>query len=363
MEVESRSGAPSISVLLPVKNGGAYLAPAVSSILSQTFHDFELLVIDDGSTDGTLDTLATLGKSDARLRVLTSPGAGLVDALNHGIAASGAPLIARMDADDIALPQRLQRQYEFLKLNPEVDVIGAQVRFIDEQGAPTGKTTELPQCHEAVHKTLLKYCCLRHPTVVMRRAAVERVGGYRGYLPAAEDLDLWLRLAEHGKLANLPDALLLYRLHAGQISQAKLWTQRLSRNLALISALERRAGREDPMASYSCFERVGGKHECRGLDCPAGVCESLRAFRAAEALLSDVPGELAWDDARLLISYVSRHSIGDGKSNALRVLIALCREAARRRAPLLLAKAFGLALRIHPGRAMRLLAITKDNLS
>jgi hypothetical protein len=187
------------------------------------------------------------------------------------------------------------------------------------------------------------------------------VGGYRAQLTAAEDLDLWLRLAERGKLANLPEALLFYRLHAGQVTNEKMWTQRLSRNLAIISAQERRAGRADPIAAYACFSGEPGKHVCRGLGCSKAVCESLRAFGAAEALLSIAPDQLAQDDARLLVRYLSRQSIGDGKSNALRVLIELCRHAARRRALLLLAKAFGLALRIHPGRALRMsLALRKS---
>lgn len=341
-----------ISVILPVRNGAAYISAAAGSILSQTFQDFELLVIDDGSTDGTGAILEELARSDPRLRVLNNPGEGLVDALNHGIASSSAPLIARMDADDISLPERLQRQYDFLAAHPDIDAVGTQVSFIDERGAPTGKTTALPESPEAIAKTLLKYCCLRHPTVVMRRAALDRAGFYRAQVPAAEDLDLWLRLAEHGRLANLPEPLLLYRVHAAQVSQDKMWTQRLSRNLAIISAQERRAGRADPLASYACFSG-SGRHECRGLGCPASICDSLRVFRIAEALLSGAARAVSPEDARLVLRYVSRHAIGDGKTNRLRVLIALCHVALRRRAPLLLARALGLALRIHPGRTVR----------
>src|SRR5262249_33711723 len=231
--------APRISVILPVKDGAAFAGAAIASILQQTFRDFELLIIDDGSSDGSIEIAERFCQADTRVGLLSNPGSGLVDALNFGVSAASAPLIARMDADDIALPVRLQRQYDFLNSHPEIDVAGTQVSFIDEQGALTGKTTALPESPDAIAKTLLKYCCLRHPTVVIRRTALERAGGYRRQVPAAEDLDLWLRIAEHGQLVNLPEPLLLYRLHAAQVSQHKIWTQRLSRNLAIISAQER----------------------------------------------------------------------------------------------------------------------------
>lgn len=271
---------PIISVILPVRNGATYVLAAIDSILSQTFQGFELLAIDDGSTDATPALLAGVAQSDARLRILSNPGSGLVGALNYGVAMARAPLIARMDADDVALPERLRRQHDFLATHPDVDVVGAQVSFIDEHGSPTGETTALPQRPEAIHDTLLKYCCIRHPTVVMRRAAVERVGGYRAQVPAAEDLDLWLRLSECGRLANLPEVLLQYRLHGAQVSEEKVWTQRLSRNLAIIAAQERRAGRGDPLEGYGCFGGGdGGKHECKGLGCHGLVCEVCGCLR------------------------------------------------------------------------------------
>jgi GT2 family glycosyltransferase len=346
---------PQISIILPVKDGGPYIEAAIASILRQSFHDFELIIIDDASSDGSSEIAGRLSGSDPRVKLLRNPGNGLVDALNFGISASRAPLIGRMDADDIALPGRLQRQYDFLNAHPEIDAVGTQVSFIDEQGALTGKTTTLPESPDAIAKTLLNYCCLRHPTVVMRRTPLERAGGYRKQFPDAEDLDLWLRIAEHGQLANLPEPLLLYRLHSAQVTQRRIWTQRLSRNLAIISAQARRAGRGDPVATYACLPDAGRGHDCRGLGCSTSVCDSLRVFAAAEKLLSNSPAEVSHEDARLLLGYVSRHAIGDGKTNRIRVLIALCHMAARRRAPLLLARALALALRIHPGRAVRLL--------
>jgi GT2 family glycosyltransferase len=346
---------PKISVVLPVRNGAAYVGAAVESILAQTFQAFELLIIDDGSTDGAREIVESYAKSSSRLRVLSNPGEGLVDALNYGIISSSAPLIARMDADDIASPDRLQRQYEFLQVRPEIDAVGSQVAFIDENGTLTGKRTTLPESPEAIAETLLKYCCLRHPTVLMRREALDRAWGYRREVPAAEDLDLWLRMSEHGQLANMPEELLFYRVHSGQVSQDKIWTQRLSRNLAILSAQERRAGRTDPLSAYACASAIG-KHACRGNGCAEALCETIRVFKTAEALLAQRPQTVSLEDARLALRYVSRHAIGDGKTNRLRVLIALGGLARRSHAPLMMAKAFGLALLIHPGRALNISA-------
>ena len=145
----------------------------------------------------------------------SNPGSGLVDALNFGIASARARLIARMDGDDIALPERFQRQYDFLEAHPEIDVVGTQVtsstrtaRDRQEDG-PAGKPRRSGQDPAEI--------LLSPPSYGTDATnAVESVGGYRSQLIAAEDLDLWLRLAERGKLANLPEALLFYRLHRGR---------------------------------------------------------------------------------------------------------------------------------------------------
>ena len=165
---------PKISVIVPVKNGERYLSDALQSVLKQTFADFELLVVDDGSTDSSADIISAIQKRDTRVKVLSNPGYGLVDALNFGVASACAPLIARMDADDICLPERFQRQYDFLAARPEVAVVGTQVIFVDERGVPKAKSPNLPQAPDAIARLLLKGCCIRHPTVLFRREAFKR---------------------------------------------------------------------------------------------------------------------------------------------------------------------------------------------
>lgn len=341
---------PKISVVLPVKNGERYLEAAISSILGQTFRHIELLVVDDHSDDRTHEIAERFRSADGRIIFLKNPGNGLVDGLNFGVASAKAGLIARMDADDIALPDRLQRQYDFLLAHPEYDVVGSQVREIDEEGVFTGKTTTLPEHPSDVSEKLLEFCTLRHPTVLMRRAAFEAAGGYRPQCVAAEDLDLWLRMAERGRLINLHEPLLHYRVHPGQVSQEKIWTQRLSRNLAIISAQERRAGRGDPLEGYHCFSRNASHHECQGRGCGSMICESIKVFALAQRLLTDSSAHLERTEARLLLRYISRHSIGDGRTNRLRLAMIIFRKAVEWRAAFLLTEALMISFRLHPGR-------------
>lgn len=347
---------PEISVVLPIKNNARYIFDAIESVLTQTFADFELLVIDDGSTDATVAIISEFQRSDTRIRVLKNPGAGLVDALNYGVTSASAGLIARMDADDCCQPTRFQRQYDFLNDHPEVAVVGTQVTFIDEHGALVNDITTYPETPQAIDRMLLKRCCLGHPTVFFRREAFEAVGGYRNELVDAEDYDLWLRMAEHYALANLPERLVLYRRHSAQVSEQRKWPQRLSRNLALAATKERRRTGQDPIGAYHCFEKSVARQGCQGSGCAGCVCESVRVFSNAESILSEQSTALTRDDIRDMLRYLSRNTMGDGQRSRLLVLVALCREAARRRAPVELAAALGLALWSHPGRTVLWLA-------
>jgi glycosyltransferase involved in cell wall biosynthesis len=240
--------APRVSVILPVRDGGAYLADAVASILGQSFANLELLLIDDGSRDGAVAALAPLAARDPRLRLLENPGAGLVAALNYGLGQACAALVARMDADDVALPDRLARQVAFLDASPKVALVGAQVAFIDAAGAPTGERSHFPTAPEAVAAALAtRGCVIRRPTIVARKAALVAAGGYRLACERAEDYDLWLRLSERTRLANLPDALRAYRVHGGQTSAGINLGQRFARDLALVAVRGRRSERADPL--------------------------------------------------------------------------------------------------------------------
>jgi len=231
---------PPVSVLLPVRNGQAYLAAAIASVLAQDHADFELLVVDDGSTDATPAILAEAAAADPRLRILRG-GDGLVAALNSGLDAATAPWIARMDADDLAHPQRLRMQLRAAHDAPETVVFGSAYRMIDSVGRPLRVVHE-PLTPAAIAEELPRRNCLAHPTVLLRRDAVLAIGGYRPAFPQAEDYDLWLRLAEHHPLSNLPEVLLDYRQHAGQSAWSAVEQRLRSEYGAQVAAASRRAG-------------------------------------------------------------------------------------------------------------------------
>jgi hypothetical protein len=218
---------PRVSVVMPVRNGGSYLEPAVASILGQTFTDFEFVIIDDGSTDSTAEVLRRFQAADTRVRVHHREQAGVVASLNRGCDLARAAYIARMDADDIAFPERLARQVEFLDRHPRVAVVGSAVVRIDASGREIKRNT-CPTSHPDIVAALREYVCFTHPSVLVRAAALRAVGGYRRAYRDAEDYDLWLRLAERYELANLSDPLLYYRIYPGQVSVRQLDQQILS---------------------------------------------------------------------------------------------------------------------------------------
>lgn len=210
---------PDITVLLPVYNSNTFIAEAVESVLDQTYSNFELLIIDDGSTDGTGKILQRLAAKDSRIRLFQRENRGLVATLNEGIALCSSEFVARMDADDYALPHRLAVQYAYMREHPETAVCSAGMEEYE-----TGRSLTWAGYGEAVRARLLFGCCLYHPTILARRSALLAVGGYDAAMPCAEDYDLWVRLAESGySLAVLPQVLLRYRVHPHLSRSAYKW--------------------------------------------------------------------------------------------------------------------------------------------
>jgi glycosyltransferase involved in cell wall biosynthesis len=248
-----------VSVVLPVKDGGQFLDPAVSSTLAQEGVDLELIVVDDGSTDSTLDIAKGYERSDNRVKVLQNPGSGLVDALNFGIDASKSRLIARMDADDVNLPGRLLHQARYLEENPDCVVVGTFAQTIDVTGTP-GSHLTFPTTDDAMERALEMACPILHPSAVFRKEAITRVGGYRREFPVGEDVDLWLRMSEIGKMANLPLCLMQYRMHNESVSVRKVVQAAASATMARYLADRRRQGFKDQVeatASASAIVELG----------------------------------------------------------------------------------------------------------
>ena len=223
---------PLISVVMPIYNAALYLPAALASILAQTERNFEVIAVDDGSTDSSKAILDAIAAREPRLRVISRPNTGIVGALNDGLAAAQGEFIARMDGDDIALPERFARQLAFLKANPECVCVGSYFVYIDKYGASLRWNPRETDSGK-IEAELIKGNggALIHPSVMLRAEAVRRVGGYREEAQWVEDLDLYLRLARIGSLANIPEVLLHYRHHAQSVNftrnvgrhQRKLW--------------------------------------------------------------------------------------------------------------------------------------------
>ncbi len=206
---------PSISVIMPAYNTSPHLAEAIQSILAQSFTDFELLVINDGSTDGSADIVRSY--RDARVALIENPvNKGLAYSLNRAIGLAHGKYIARMDADDIAHVDRLKKQYEFMEDNTAIDVCGTWAETIDARP----KIMRYPSCDEEIKSTLFFKTAFAHPTVMFRASSLKD-GGWQYADVVAEDYDLWCRMAWRFRMANLPEVLLHYRIHPQQITAAK----------------------------------------------------------------------------------------------------------------------------------------------
>jgi len=207
---------PAVSILLPVRNEARFLPAALSSLLRQSFNDWELVAIDDGSTDRTGRLLDELATRDRRVRVWHRPPGGLVNALNFGLRRCRGDYVARMDGDDICHPDRLQRQKAALDRQPEIDLVSCRVRHFPRAQLSDGMLDyERWQNQHLRHEDMLRDLFVEspfvHPSVLFRRLRIIQLGGYRDR-PWAEDYDLWLRMALAGcRFSRLPDTLVYWR--------------------------------------------------------------------------------------------------------------------------------------------------------
>jgi GT2 family glycosyltransferase len=311
---------PQVSVIMPVRDAGAWVTEAMASLTAQTFADFELLVIDDGSNDATRAILDAAAPGDRRIRIIRTAPLGLVAALNRGLAEARAALVARLDADDRALPQRLAMQVGYLAQHADVGLLGSWAQRIDAQGNVSCRLTPETRADELA-RILAARNPFIHSSVMLRAELARRLGGYRSAFASAEDYDLWLRMAEISRLANLPEVLVQYRRHPASASRQFANRQAFSVRLAQRAAQWRRQGRPDPAA---------------GLDAPpdwrsdcaetffADIAEIYRLLDFADPSLVQPDanltplierfGELSHDE-RVLASHAIRNScIASGRS-------------------------------------------------
>lgn len=268
------SDSPAIDVLIPVYNAADTLDAALASVAEQTFSDFRVIAVDDGSTDGSGEILGRWTASDPRFVVMRQANAGIVAALNNGLARASAPLIARMDADDLCHPERFRLQHDYLAENPDTVAVGGRVEHIDEKGQPI---EGLPHPGDPAMADAdwvpAREPYLIHPFLMARREAILTAGGYR-YVPHSEDSDLYWRLREKGRLHNLDAVLGQYRFHTQSISGGSIVNGRImaaGSQLGAIAARARAMGR-------------GGEEQDAGFT--ENLVPALKEARSLEAMCS-----------------------------------------------------------------------------
>lgn len=211
---------PRVSVLMTMFNAGAYLRPAIASVLAQSYKDFELIIVDDGSTDGSAAVAA--GYADSRVRLIANAtNRGQTPCLNQGLALARGEFVARQDADDFSRPDRLEKQMQFLDAHPEIGLLGANAEQIDGNGAALGDT-DLPCDTPAICWGNIFFNSFLHSAVMFRTEMVrEEFGGYDESFRCSMDYALWSRIARQHAVANLAESLISLRVHPESITRAQ----------------------------------------------------------------------------------------------------------------------------------------------
>jgi glycosyltransferase involved in cell wall biosynthesis len=279
---------PPVSVLMPVYNSERYVAEAARSILAQTFGDFEFIILDDGSTDDSLAILQEIARRDARVRVISRPNTRQTRAMIDLLAEARGEFIVRMDSDDYAFPDRIEHQLAFLRAHPEVVAVGGEVTWMDRDGDPI-RSFCVGHSHEEIDAAQMNgvACAIAQPATMFRHKALLDIGGYRPELEPAEDIDLFLRLAERGKLANLDRVVLRYRIHPTSSGGRERGAQNRKKHQALMEAHQRRG------LAYHAADT-----ECADPEQKPGDSERLWAWWALQAGNVATARKLAWASLR-----------------------------------------------------------------
>ncbi len=261
------SDRPVISVCMPVYNGSAFVRETIESVLAQSYKNFEFLVMDDGSTDASAELVRSYADQDSRVTLFQGPNRGVSRSRNLLLAEAQGEFIAVIDSDDVALPNRLKDQLDFMQQNPDINWLGGAFELIDERGRYL-TTMSLAADNASIQNLLLKGSpSLLHSAALIRKDVMEQLGGYRESFSTAgsdaSDLDLWLRMTEIGAVANLPQTIVKYRIHSKSISARSRQKQLDHADRAVREAWERRGLGVPAFKATGCPYRPLGNRASR----------------------------------------------------------------------------------------------------
>ena len=301
---------------MSVYNGEPFVGQAVESVLGQGLDDLEFIVVDDGSSDGTWPLLEDYARRDRRLALIKNPAnLGLTRSLNLALNQARGRYIARQDVDDASEPGRLKRQTAYLEQNPGVVILGSDIRVVDHQSRATGEIGHRPRSDAGIRRYLLLNNAFFHSTVMLRRQALQDHGlAYDETLAYAQDFDLWSRLLEHGQGANLPEPLVRFRRHGGQLSEKSWQAQQAVADRVAWANLQRQGvdGLFSPQEIF-LLRRVAlgpgaltGRERLRQLDILRRFCAlAARPGPAPEPDLHNLEREL-WSHLRRYLLHLPR---------------------------------------------------------
>lgn len=296
---------PAISVLMAARDGARFLEDALASLENQDFQDFEIVLVDNGSRDETGRIIAAWAAREPRLKPFRLERPGLARSLHYAASRAHAPILARLDADDIAMPSRLGTQYAAMRQNPSLGLLGSSAEIIDGSGQKIGER-HLPTTDTELKQFLTSGNPFVHSSVMMRRDAYERAGGYREGLRVCEDFDLWCRMAEVTEIANLDTPLVQYRLHREGMSFRQATRIALTDTCIIAAHLARRSGKPEP------FDR--GMPKLRHAQVLLDMRRDEILYRALKATTGS---------ARLALEFGERARSRDIRRRAYRLLAAL----------------------------------------
>jgi hypothetical protein len=328
---------PRVSVLMPVRNGLPWVREALESLSGQTLGSLEILALEDGSTDGTPDLLASW--PDDRLRVIPTGGVGIARALTIGLEAARGPLVARQDADDISHPDRLESQAQFLMTHTDVGVVGAVADYIDAAGQPIDNEwvrtiraqQDIALTPDQIRDLMPLTCCVTHGSVMARTGVLRAAGGYRPETAPAEDYDLWLRLLPRTPMAKLPERLYRYRVHDAQVSARAREPQLLQTLLAKFAYVRRLCpqlpspGRLIVIGSgrgAACYRALAPRQGFQTVPPPPALLRGqleLLGHRTVRRWALDACEALLVADFADLEAYTAALAAGPGDADAIRV--------------------------------------------